>query len=235
MDAFTPFLYNALGNEEEPGLCSMAIGLVSDIVRALNEKVEPYCDNFMNYLLNDLRSTNLSNSLKPAILETFGDVAQAIGTGFDKYLGVVASVLQQASGVTVSTDVSYDMLDYIVSLREGIMDAWGGILLAYKGTPQMAMLQPFIESIFQLLQIIAQDSSRSESLLRASMGVIGDIADAFPRGEFAPAFRNEFVTSLIREARTNREFSTRTVDTARWAREQVKRQIAIASQTTGAM
>ena len=26
------------------------------------------------------------------------------------------------------------MVDYIVSLREGIMDAWGGILLSYKGT-----------------------------------------------------------------------------------------------------
>lgn len=31
------------------------------------------------------------------------------------------------------TDVSYEMLDYVVSLREGIMDAWGGIILALKG------------------------------------------------------------------------------------------------------
>lgn len=136
MDSFTPFLYNALGNQEEPGLCAMAIGLVSDIVRALSEKAQPYCDTFMNYLLNNLRSTTLSNQLKPSILETFGDVAQAIGIHFETYLPVVAQVLQQASGVTASPDVSYDMLDYIISLREGIMDAWGGILLAYKGTPQ---------------------------------------------------------------------------------------------------
>ena len=136
MESFAPFLYNALGNQEEPGLCAMAIGLVSDITRSLGDKAQPYCDNFMNYLLNNLRSTTLSNQLKPAILQTFGDIAQAIGTHFDTYLGVVAQVLQQASGVTASSDVSYDMLEYIVSLREGIMDAWGGILLAYKGTPQ---------------------------------------------------------------------------------------------------
>lgn len=55
MEPFSPFLYNALGNQEEPGLCAMAIGLVSDISRALNEKVQPYCDSFMNYLLNNLR------------------------------------------------------------------------------------------------------------------------------------------------------------------------------------
>lgn len=55
MDAFTPFLYNALGNQEEPALCSMAIGLVSDITRSMGEKSQPYCDTFMNYLLNNLR------------------------------------------------------------------------------------------------------------------------------------------------------------------------------------
>lgn len=129
--------------------------------------------------------------LKPSILETFGDIAQAIGTNFDTYLSVVAQVLQQASGVSASEDVGYEMLEYIVSLREGIMDAWGGILLAYKGTPQgkrfletlnlfdlnadfvVATLQPYVEQIFQLLHMISQDTSRSEGLMRASMGVLG--------------------------------------------------------------
>lgn len=55
MDPFAPFLYNALSNQDEPAFCSMAIGLVSDIVRSLGEKSQPYCDSFMNYLLNNLR------------------------------------------------------------------------------------------------------------------------------------------------------------------------------------
>lgn len=58
MDNFAPFLYKALENQEEPGLCSMAIGLVSDISRALNERVQPYCDGFMNALLTILRVRN---------------------------------------------------------------------------------------------------------------------------------------------------------------------------------
>jgi importin subunit beta-1 len=55
MDAFSPFLYNALSNQEEPALCSMAIGLVSDITRSIGSRSQPFCDNFMNYLLNNLR------------------------------------------------------------------------------------------------------------------------------------------------------------------------------------
>lgn len=55
MESFVPFLYNALGNLDELGLCAMAIGLVSDITRALQDASEPYCDTIMNYLLSNLR------------------------------------------------------------------------------------------------------------------------------------------------------------------------------------
>jgi importin subunit beta-1 len=168
MEAFSPFLYNALGNQEEPALCSMAIGLVSDITRSMGPPCQPYCDAFMTYLLNNLRvrtnlsagvervicrltpfqllwqddlqginlhekqSTALANQFKPAILQCFGDIAGAIGGHFETYLSVVAQVLQQAAGVTASVDGSYEMFDYVISLREGIMDAWGGIIGAMK-------------------------------------------------------------------------------------------------------
>ncbi|KAL4799150.1 armadillo-type protein [Aspergillus venezuelensis] len=224
MEPFAPFLNNALQNQEEPGLCAMAIGLVSDISRALNEKVLPFCDTFMNHLMTALSTA--TNQLKPAILETFGDIAQAIGENFHKYLTVVCQVLKQASLVTASSDVTIEMLDYIISLREGIMDAWGGILIAYKGKPQAQSLQEFVPSIFDLLRLISQDPTcRSEGLMRSSMGVLGDLADAFTDGSIAPFFRNEWVTALVRETRSNREYGPRTIETARWAREQVKNQI----------
>lgn len=64
MDAFIPYLNGALSNQEEPGLCAMAIGLVSDITRALGEKVQPYCDNFMNHLLENLKVSPAASSLR---------------------------------------------------------------------------------------------------------------------------------------------------------------------------
>ncbi|KAF2816051.1 importin subunit beta-1 [Mytilinidion resinicola] len=225
MDAFTPFLYNALGNQEEPALCSMAIGLVSDITRSLGEKVQPWCDAFMNYLLNNLRSQQLGNTFKPAILQCFGDIAQAIGGHFETYLPVVAQVLQQAAGVPMTPDISYEMLDYVVSLREGIMDAWDGAIVAMKSSGKTQLLAPWVTAIFELLHTVYTDSSRSQALLRSSLGVVGDLADAFPHGEFAELYRADWLTAMAREVRANREFQPRTQDTARWAREQIKRQI----------
>jgi importin subunit beta-1 len=134
MEEFTPYLYNALGNHEAPEMCSLAIGLVSDIVRALEIKAQRFCDTFMNYLLNALASSKIANQLKPPILETFGDVASSIGVAFEPYAQTVANVLEQARTVSAAGDVSFDLLDYVVSLRSGIADAWGGMILAFKGS-----------------------------------------------------------------------------------------------------
>lgn len=131
----------------------------------------------------------LGNQFKPAILQCFGDIAQAISGAFETYLSVVAQVLQQAAGIPVTQETSFEMLDYIVSLREGIMDAWGGAVMAMrngrKSKPRdidlsgsannltAQLLQPYVESIFQLLQTVYQDPNRTEALLRSSMGVVG--------------------------------------------------------------
>ncbi|KAK2777868.1 importin subunit beta-1 [Colletotrichum kahawae] len=225
MQAFTPFLYNALGNQEEPSLCAMAIGLVSDLTRSLGEHSQPYCDNFMNHLLQNLKSPTLSNQFKPAILQCFGDIAGAIGGHFETYLSVIAGVLQQAATVNAGPEGPYEMYDYVISLREGIMDAWGGIIGAMRASNKTTVLQPYVPSIFQLLNQIASDMNRSEALMRAAMGVIGDLAEAYPNGELVEIFRQDWLTALIKETKTNREFQARTIETARWAREQVKRQV----------
>ena len=102
----------------------------------------------------------------------------------------MAQVLQQAAGVQASTftnlssfnsrlltqvgpDGSYEMFDYVISLREGIMDAWGGIIGAMKLSNKTTLLQPFVESIFALLNTVWTDPNKSDALMRSSMGVIG--------------------------------------------------------------
>jgi importin subunit beta-1 len=59
-----------------------------------------------------------------------------------------------------------------------------------------------------------------------------DFADAFPNGDIAQWYQHEWVNKLIKDARSSAAYSTRTINTARWAREQVKRQLT-ASQNQG--
>ena len=79
-----------------------------------------------------VQDKSISNQFRPAILQTFGDIAQAIGPHFETYLSVVAQVLQSAANVTMGENAAFEMFDYVISLREGIMDAWSGAILAMK-------------------------------------------------------------------------------------------------------
>lgn len=72
------------------------------------------------------------------------------------------------------------------------MDAWGGIIGAMKASGKSKFdplsisahanvlpagaLQQHVSAIFTLLNLIATDINRSESLMRASMGVIGYVS-----------------------------------------------------------
>jgi len=69
----------------------------------------------------------------------------------------------------------------------------------------------WVSNIYTLHQVLADNSS--------------DLADAFPHGECSAYYRAEWLTQMIKDTRQNRDFQARTIETARWAREQVKRQI----------
>ena len=166
-------------------------------------------------------------------------------------------MLQQAGQVTLTTEGNYEMIDYITSLREGIMDAWDGCIVAMKSSNKGEF-----SSLLDMLKCLQTASQRSCSIhglhLRPSAhhparhqpdrgpssirlwchwvsiallfeatttDLYSDLADAFPNGDFREYFRHDFLTAMARETRANQDFSGRTRDTARWAREQIKRQV----------
>jgi len=99
LNSFSPYLANALGSHEEYQLCSIAVGLVGDICRALGPQSLPYCQGFMEVLLTALQSPVLHRSVKPPILSCFGDVALAVGPSFEPFLETTMNVLQQAGAM----------------------------------------------------------------------------------------------------------------------------------------
>ena len=130
---FVPYLEGALRAYEDTQLCTVAIGLVGDIARALGEGAAPYAAGFMNLLLENLRSDVLARSVKIPILACFGDIALATGVHFEPYLDTTMTVLAQA-GLIQATGMDFELLDYVQQLREGILDAYVGIVSGLKPT-----------------------------------------------------------------------------------------------------
>ncbi|KAK9464375.1 armadillo-type protein [Lipomyces arxii] len=226
LEVFVPFLTKALEDAESP-TCNTAVGLVADLAVALGAQIEPYCDMFMNIFLSNLQNADVRRDVKVSILSCFGDIASAIGPVFEKYLTVVMQVLVQASSLRKEADSPYDIVEYIEQLRQAILDAYAGIVQGLHDRPDS--LLPYVQPIFGFLAAVSTNSMmlRSESAVRSIVGLIGDIANIYKDGRVKNFYREEWITDLIRKARSDRSFSAALKETAKWAREQQKHQVTL--------
>ena len=99
LTSFLPFLYPALKAYDDTQLCTVAVGIIGDITRALGDQTEQYAQAFVTVLLENLSSEVLNRNVKISILACFGDIALAIGPKFEPYLETAMTVLRQASAL----------------------------------------------------------------------------------------------------------------------------------------
>jgi importin subunit beta-1 len=220
MPHFRPYLTLGLRNYEEHQVCAVAVGVVGDISRALANKLVPYCDEIVSLLLQDLQNPLLNRNVKPPILSCFGDIALAIGGEFVKYLAIVMNMLQQASATQVDMN-DYDLVDYLNQLREGIFEAYTGIIqgLRSDGVADPNLL-PYISHIVNFVGYVFSDNSRSEAVARGAVGVLGDLAHALG-AQVKQQLSQTFVKDLIQEC--IKSDSTQTQDVAQWAKDVVNK------------
>lgn len=131
----------------------------------------------MEVLFSDLQSTVLHRSAKPPILSCFGDIALAVGEGFTPYLETTMQVLQQAGSmradpvrhhhhhfdfcqwlIIVSQD-NMELVDYVLTLREAILEAYTGIVGAFKQAHKSAYHGPRLSLSRRLTLLSSQPRS----------------------------------------------------------------------------
>ena len=225
MPHFRPFLSFGLENYQEHQVCSIAVGVVGDICRALEGKFAPYCDEIIVLLLRNLQNPKFSRTVKPSILSSFGDIALAIEGQFEKYLDATMQMLQQASRTEASSlegslSHSEAHLEYLSELREAIFEAFTGVLQGLKASNKGNLFEPYMLTVAELLQRVEQESTHnppSDELIRAAVGAAGDLGSVVPRFKslaHQPEYKGP-IMKLIKEACRSSEEATAQV--GRWA------------------
>ncbi|KAJ4804483.1 Importin subunit beta-1 [Rhynchospora pubera] len=178
MPQFYQYLEMGLQNFEEYQICAITVGVVGDLCRALEDKILPYCDGIMTQLLKNLSSNQLHRSVKPPIFSCFGDIALAIGENFEKYLVYAMPMLQSAAELSAHA-VSQDdeMLEYTNQLRNGILEAYSGILQGFKSSPKTQALVPYAAHVLQFIDTMYGGREMDDAVMKSALGVLGDLAD----------------------------------------------------------
>ncbi|XP_066915585.1 importin subunit beta-1-like [Clytia hemisphaerica] len=226
LEAFKPFLIQGLQNRAEYSVCISAIGVVGDLCRAVGAEITPYCDEIMQSCLENLADNSVHRSVKPHVLSTFGDIALAIGKNFSKYAEIVLTTLVQASGAQVDKS-DYDLVDYLNELREHCLEAYTGIIQGLKGeddkniNPEVQIVTPQLFAIFQFIEVISQDPDRTDALVGACCGLLGDICTAFELPQnLKDALSSSVISELLSEGRRSKESKTRTLSV--WASKTIR-------------
>ncbi|CAF1234582.1 unnamed protein product [Adineta ricciae] len=230
IDHVLPFLYEALNNHAEYQICAAAVGVVGDLSRSLLDKLAPYCDLIMTHLLTCLGDDRLHRSVKPQILSTFGDIALAIGGYFKKYLEHVLNTLSQACRAQVSK-TDYDMIDYLNELHEGCLSAYTGIIQGLRNSAattgdssaalaELELVTAQLPFIVQFIETIARDQNKSDSILGAAIGLIGDLVTSYGR-QILPYVEREAIEKLLVEGKRSKVMKTKTLAT--WATKEIRK------------
>ncbi|KAK6730541.1 hypothetical protein RB195_007167 [Necator americanus] len=242
VDALKPHLMRALVNHEEPQVCAAAVGLVTDMCRAIEVNIAPALDDIMNTLVQSLQSSRLDKDVKVTILGCFGDIALAIGEHFERYIQIVMSMLIEASTAAVVTNPQdYDQVDYVDKLRENCVTAYTGILQGMRpagseNDPEKLnqakqslsrFVQPMCEMIAKCCE--THPVPPSDGLVATVAGLIGDLVVLYGN-QITPTLNNEKVSALLGRGRKSRTSKTKSV--AVWATREIRKAMAVSVPAT---
>lgn len=226
MQALKPFLINGLRSFESYRLCMTAVACVGDICRAIEARIQPFCDEIMTVLVESLKDVSINRAVKPPVISCFGDIAMAIGGANEPYLQLSAMMLMQASA-TQAPDDDEDLIEYVNILRQAILEAYTGIVQGLKGGNKLQLFGPYVGAIFQFLHQLAVDPNRDDGVLKAAVALIGDIAQAMGAdAEIKNQIRQPVISQMLNDGVSSPSDGTKQI--AQWAATAVQQVIQAA-------
>jgi importin subunit beta-1 len=171
-------------------------------------------------LLQNLQSAELDREIKPSILSCVGDIALAITGSFEKYLPAVMHVLQQASQTRVLDQTDLEFVDYVDSLREGVFEAYSGILHGLSTAKKAQLFAPYLQHAVAFVEFITNEAPEIRDIvLHAGVSFIGDVGKCLgPPG--IQLFQNrDPIRRFVQLAASSKD--QKTSEAAEWAKSKL--------------
>ncbi|CAG9322276.1 unnamed protein product [Blepharisma stoltei] len=196
---FHQYLLWALSNQEISSICKAATMSVGDLARSLGQRLSPYIHDIIPILLRNLESNIVSTDVKIMSIEAMGDLASNTRGIFSHYLNQVLQYIEGAANLSVKEfqDDNPDLKEYLLQLREAIIEFYVGLIQGLHETNQTDSILLKIPNIIQYTLIcVNQKHTPSYAVHSAALGLLGDIANAY-RKKVAEHLKNPNVFGYL--------------------------------------
>jgi len=104
-----------------------------------------------------------------------------------------------------------------------MLESFTGIVGGFKSGNKADLLLPYASIVFQFLHTAMTDQDRTEVIMRSSIGLLGDLAEAFPDGRLKSPLSGEWISEALKIARTRYPASSEMRKVAKWSKEMIRR------------
>lgn len=207
MPHFAPHLTVGLQNYEEVQVCLTTTRMVGDLCTALEKKIGGYCDMILEILYTNLKNPAVDRKIKASVMTCFGDIAMAITGDFEKYLGPVVQMLREASSTKLADGPAdnEEWIDYLNLLREGVLEAYSGIIHGLKESGKLPLFKEHVNTVLMLVKEISEDQTSQLPVIKAAVGVVGDLILVFQQELTAYVGKAPFLSQLVQTAIRSQE------------------------------
>lgn len=160
-------------SDQDHRLCSIGVGIISDLCCTLPNSIKPHANLFMQLLLNNLSNGNLHKDVKPISISCLGDIAHALGPDFLPSVNMLMMILQQAGNMQADQN-DVQMTAYVDAIRVSIIEAFVGMLqgLGQDIVTRDAFL-PHVNGFMLFVNSLVKGNTRSDLLNQAILGLLG--------------------------------------------------------------
>jgi importin subunit beta-1 len=217
MPTFFSILLAALSNADQYAVCSMAVGVVGDLSRAIDVEISQYCDKLVRESLAPLlERKDVDRRLKPLVMTALGDLALATRGQFEPYVPGTIKLLTQASFTRLEDGPvdSEEWIDYLNQLRMAVLEGYIGLVYGLREANRHMVLKDNVQSILEFIVRLIDDKSVSEDVVRKAMDLVGDLVISY-QADLARLLKDApFMQRLITFAATSKD--TQTQETGKW-------------------
>jgi len=181
---------------QQPDLCRISVGAIGDIARAVQDKITPFGDEIITLLLQNLMANDLEVTVKPYIIECLSDVSLAIGGHFQRYLSHTMRLTIEAGATRIEPNSPEEVVEALNKLREAVLEFFSSILQGLANDNKQFLFCQYIDSICNLIDLVATDKQGTEELAKVACALIGDIVKTCGSG-VKPKLHRQSVFTIV--------------------------------------
>lgn len=103
------------------------------------------------------------------------------------------------------TDLGEEWVEYLNLLREGVLEAYSGIIHGLKESGKLHLFKEHVNTVLMLVKEISDDQTSQLPVIKAAVGVVGDLILVFQQELTAYVGQAPFLSQLVQTAIRSQE------------------------------